>query len=99
MSHWAEIDNKDIVIRVIVGDNNLPDEGEAFCNSLGGKWVKTSYSGSIRKNFAGVGYSYDKYLDAFIPPKLTCHPQAVLFNEEACTWYCSDASHTTVEGE
>ena len=69
MSHFAEIDENNIVVRVLVGDNNEPDEGEAFMNSLGGRWVKTSYNGTIRKNYAGVGYSYDSALDAFIAPK------------------------------
>ena len=49
MSHWAEIDSNNIVLRVLVGDNNEPDEGEAFMNSLGGTWVKTSTTGqSVR---------------------------------------------------
>ena len=69
MSHWAEIDENNIVLRVLVGDNNEPDEGEAFMKSLGGNWVKTSYNGNIRKNYAGIGYKYDATLDAFIPPQ------------------------------
>lgn len=90
MSHWAEIDETNTVIRVLVGDNNSPDEGEAFMNSLGGTWVKTSYNGNIRKNFAGVSYSYDAERDAFIAPK--CHEVAVL-DEATCRWTCGDASH------
>jgi hypothetical protein len=87
MSHWAEIDENNIVLRVLVGDNNEPDEGEAFMNSLGGTWIKTSYNGTIRKNFAGVSYSYDAERNAFIPPK--CHEIAVL-NEETCLWDCTE---------
>ena len=45
MSHWAEIDENNIVLRVLVGNNSEPDEGEAFMNLLGGTWVKTSYNG------------------------------------------------------
>jgi hypothetical protein len=100
MSHWAEIDENKIVIRVLVGDNNSPDEGESFMNSLGGTWVKTSYNAAtngFRKNFAGIGFEYDSYRDAFIAPKPTCHPSTVLFNEEKCTWSCSDSSHTPTE--
>lgn len=92
MSHWAEINQNNIVLRVLVGDNNEPDEGEAFMNSLGGSWVKTSYNGNIRKNYAGIGYSYNETLDAFIPPK--CHDEAVL-NEDTCLWICGDVSHET----
>lgn len=83
MSHFAEIDTNNIVLRVLVGDNNEPDEGEAFFNSLGGTWVKTSYNGNIRKNFAGVGYTYDETRDAFIAPK---PDNATGFDEDTCRW-------------
>jgi len=83
MSHWAEIDETSLVLRVLVGDNNEPDEGEAFMNSLGGTWVKTSYNGTIRKNYAGIGYTYDETRDAFIPPRPN---NAQGFDEETCRW-------------
>jgi hypothetical protein len=98
MSHWAEIDETNTVVRVLVGNNSEPDEGEAFMNSLGGVWVKTSYNGNIRKNFAGVGYTYDADRDAFIAPKPDCH-DTVTFDEETCTWSCPDASHVIIRGE
>lgn len=98
MSHWAEIDENNTVLRVLVGNNSEPDEGEAFMNSLGGTWVKTSYNGNIRKNFAGIGYTYDAGRDAFIPPKPECHPEVTL-NEDTCTWVCPDASHVIILGE
>ena len=69
MSHWAEIDSNNKVIRVLVGDNNAPDEGEAFMKSLGGSWIKTSYNGNIRKNYAGIGYEYRSDIDAFVAPQ------------------------------
>jgi hypothetical protein len=99
MSHWAEIDNNNVVLRVLVGDNGAPDEGESFMKSLGGNWVKTSYNGNIRKNYAGIGYTYDESRDAFIAPEPTCHPSKVTLDEETCLWSCSDASHTIIEGE
>jgi hypothetical protein len=89
MSHWAELDENNVVLRVLVGDNNDPagDEGyQWFVDNLGGTWVKTSYNGTIRKNFAGIGYTYDEERDAFIPPKIS--PYAVL-DEETCTWVVS----------
>ena len=83
MSHWAEIDSNNNVVRVLVGDNNTEDEGQSFMESLGGTWLKTSYNGTIRKNFAGVGYTYDAARDAFIAPK----PENSLgFDEETCQW-------------
>jgi hypothetical protein len=83
MSHWAEIDENNIVLRVLVGNNSEPDEGEAFMNSLGGTWVKTSYNGNIRKNYAGNGYLYDAERDAFIAPKPY---DSWILNEETCRW-------------
>ena len=93
MSHWAEIDANKIVVRVLVGDNNEPDEGEAFMNSLGGTWIKTSYNGNIRKNFAGIGFTYDESRDAFIPIKPECHPSEISLDEQTCQWKCDDPSH------
>jgi hypothetical protein len=83
MSHWAEIDEDNIVVRVLVGNNSEPDEGEAFMNSLGGTWVKTSYNGNIRKNFAGIGYEYRSEIDAFVPPQP--FPSWTL-NEDTAQW-------------
>lgn len=90
MSHWAELDQDNKVIRVLVGDNNEPDEGQAFMESLGGTWVKTSYNNKIRKNFAGIGMTYDADRDAFIP--IRCHAEAVL-NEDNCRWECANVEH------
>ena len=87
MSHWAEVDETNTVIRVLVGDNNLPDEGEAFMNSLGGIWLKTSFNGNIRKNFAGIGYTYDETRDAFISPEPN---NQIGFDEETCQWIVPD---------
>jgi hypothetical protein len=83
LSHFAEIDENNIVLRVLVGDNSEPDEGEAFMNSLGGTWVKTSYNGNIRKNYAGINYTYDSVRDAFIAPKPY---ESWLLDEETCQW-------------
>lgn len=84
MAHWAEIDENNIVLRVTVGDNNDPDEGyQWLIDNLGGTWIKTSYNGNIRKNFAGIGYTYDEVRDAFIPPK----PEGnFILNEKTCLW-------------
>jgi hypothetical protein len=102
MSHWAEIDENKTVLRVLVGDNNDPagDEGyQWLLDNLGGTWIKTSYNGNIRKNYAGIGYSYDEDRDAFIAPKPDCHPDLVTLDEETCRWNCSDASHVIIIGE
>jgi hypothetical protein len=100
MSHWAEINLENKVIRVLVGDNNDPNGDEGYqwlIDNLGGTWIKTSYNKNIRKNYAGIGYSYDSARDAFIAPKPECHPDKIEFDEETCTWSCPDASHVVIQ--
>ena len=86
MSHWAEIDNQNIVLRVLVGDNNdsAGDEGYSWLiSNIGGTWIQTSYNGTFRYNFAGIGDIYDQIRDAFIAPE----PDGNLgFNELTCQW-------------
>lgn len=70
MAHWAEIDERGIVLRVTVGNNDEPDEGyQWLIDNLGGTWIQTSYNGNIRKQFAGIGYTYDSVNDVFIAPQ------------------------------
>jgi len=70
VSHWAEIDNNNKVIRVTVGDNNLPDEGyQWLVDNLGGTWIKTSYNANIRGKYAGIGDTYNAEEDIFIAPQ------------------------------
>jgi hypothetical protein len=84
MSHFAEIDENNTVTRVLVGDNDMPNEGyDWVVKTFGGRWVKTSYNNNIRKNFAGVGFTYDETLDAFIPPKPY---DSWILNEDTCLW-------------
>ncbi len=86
MAHWAELDKNNIVQRVLVGDNNDPNGDEGYqwlINNLGGTWIKTSYNGNIRKNYAGVGHYFDEARDAFIAPKPY---DSWLLNEETCQW-------------
>lgn len=93
MAHWAEIDENNIVIQVTVGNNDEPDEGyQWLVDNLGGTWVKTSYNGNIRKNFAGKGFTYDEGRDAFIPPQPG--PDWV-FDEDTCTWIDPNAEELT----
>lgn len=89
MAHYAYLDENNIVTAVIVGK----DETELINGSdtetyYGAK--RTSYNGKIRKNYAGIGYSYDVVRDAFIAPK--CHDVAIL-DETTCLWTCEDSSH------
>lgn len=93
MSHWAEIDNTNTVIKILVGDNSDPagDEGyQWLIDNLGGNWIKTSYNNRIRGNYAGEGYSYLADLDIFMPPK--CHDEATL-NPGLAIWECPNPDH------
>ena len=86
MSHFAEIDQDNLVVRVLVGDNNDPNGDEGYqwlLDNLGGTWVKTSYNGNIRKNFASVGFTYDVNKDAFIAPKPAGD---YVLDEASCKW-------------
>ena len=96
MSHWAEIDTNSKVIRVLVGDNNDPigDEGyQWLIDNLGGTWIKTSYNGNIRYNFAGIGYTYDEVADAFIAPEPQCGHAELTLNTDIYNWECDNAAH------
>ena len=98
MAHWAEIYDNNIVLKVLVTDNSSPDEGyQWLIDNIGGTWIKTSYNGKIRKNFAGIGFTYDPIRDAFIPPMpSTTIPDpeieggtkevAWTLNEDTCNW-------------
>jgi hypothetical protein len=93
MAHWAEIDENNIVIQVAVTSNDEPDEGyQWLIDNLGGHWIKTSYNANIRKNFAGIGFTYDEQRDAFIPPKPTeiqnwaGKPVVWDLDEDTCQW-------------
>ena len=67
MSHWAELDKNNKVIRVTVGNNSDPDEGyQWLIDNLGGTWIQTSYNATIRGKFAGIGDLYDEINDVFV---------------------------------
>ena len=95
MSHWAQMDENNIVINVTVGNNDEPDEGyQWLMDNIGGRWIQTSvntYAGEhllgktpVRFNYAGIGYIYDETRDAFIPPKPEEHEWVL--NETTCQW-------------
>jgi len=80
MSHFAEIDKDNVVQRVIVAEQDFINSG-AVGDSF--NWVQTSYNNNFRKNYAGVGYTYDKTRDAFIAPKP--YPSWLL-DDDTCKW-------------
>jgi hypothetical protein len=92
MAHFAQIENN-LVTQVIVVDNSdILDEqgnesevvGTQFCTDLlGGAWIQTSYNGNIRKNYAGMGDTYDPTRDAFYAPQPY---NSWTLNEDTCQW-------------
>lgn len=95
MAHFAELDKNSVVLRVIVVSNEMLLEngqeseakGIAFCKQLFGEntnWVQTSYNGSFRKNYAGLGDTYDLSRDAFIRQKP--EGEGWSFDEDLCIW-------------
>ena len=89
MAHYAKVENGIVVRVVVVGEDYL----EEFLKLNPGQWVQTSYNTfrgahlqggvPLRKNFAGIGYTYDSELDAFIPP---CVFSSWVLNTETCDW-------------
>lgn len=72
MAHFAEVDENNTVVRVLVVPDSQEHRGEAFLANdlkLGGTWIQTSYNKTIRGNFAGVGFGYLPEEDLFMPPK------------------------------
>mgnify|MGYP003110785491 FL=1 len=89
MAHFAKLGIGNIVERVVVVSNDVATSEQAgidFLNNLYNTrdvWKQTSYNGNIRKNYAGVGYTYDQTRDAFIPPKPF---NSWTLNETTCLW-------------
>ena len=96
MAHFAEIDENNIVTRVLVVGDDQENRGQEFLANdlgLGGTWKKTSYNtvGGVhsnggtpfRKNYAGIGFTFDEARDAFIPPKPF---NSWNLNEDTCLW-------------
>jgi len=104
MAHFTQIENN-LVTQVIVVDNNdiLDEQGNEseelgiqFCQDLlGGTWKQTSYNGNIRKNYAGIGYTYDETKDAFIKPQPY---NSWVLDEDTCLWEAPIPYPTVEEG-
>ena len=96
MAHFAQVDENNIVTQVLVVSDQDAGNGQHFLANtlgLGGTWIQTSYNTAggvhknggtpLRKNYAGIGYTYDSGRDAFIPPKPF---NSWLLDEETCLW-------------
>lgn len=108
MAHFAKLDENNLVLAVhclvndviIIDGKESEQQGIDFLSNLHqhNLWKQTSYNGNFRKNFAGIGYTFDEARDAFIPPKVNCHLEEKL-NESTCRWECDNAEHAkTLQG-
>jgi hypothetical protein len=88
MAHYAYLDQNNIVVAVTVGKDETElidglDTETYYAQGTPYTVKRTSYSGSIRKNYAGIGYTYDEQRDAFIAPE---PENAIGFDEDTCRW-------------
>lgn len=98
MAHYAYLDDNNFVVAVTVGKDETElidglDTETYYAQGTPYTVKRTSYNGKIRKNYAGIGFTYDQARDAFIPPK--CHDEAVLI-EATCLWNCDNEAHTAI---
>lgn len=89
MAHFAKLENNIVTQVIVVGDEYETTYAQSRLE-FGEIYIQTSYNNRIRKNYAGIGFSYDATRDAFIAPK--CHDVAQL-DEATCQWTCEDSSH------
>jgi hypothetical protein len=102
MAHFAKLDSSNVVIFVTVGRNEDDGKEAELTARTGEVYKQTSYNTHggvhanggtpLRKNYAGIGLTYDQQRDAFIAPKPNCHDEVVL-DEATCRWTCSNAEH------
>jgi hypothetical protein len=92
MAHFAQLENNTVIRVIVISNDDILDTdgnesetiGQEFCQQFGeGTYLQTSYNGTFRKNYAGIGHTYDPQRDAFIAPR---PENAVGFNEETCRW-------------
>jgi hypothetical protein len=101
MAHFAKLDENNVVLAVHVVNNDVitvdgaesEQVGIDFLSDLHGHalWKQTSYNGTFRKNYAGIGYTYDASRDAFIAPQPYT---SWTLNESTCQWECPVAYPT-----
>jgi hypothetical protein len=107
MAHFAKLDENNVVLAVHVVNNDVitidgvesEQAGIDFLTQLHGhiNWKQTSYNETFRKNYCGIGFTYDSERDAFIPPKANCHSEETL-DEATCRWVCTNEEHEVTSG-
>ena len=96
MAHHAKIENGIVTSVIVTMDSDEDTFADRMLAETGEQWVRTSYNGNIRYNYAGIGYTYDGIADAFIAPMPNCgHPELIL-NTNNYQWNCENAEHIKI---
>jgi len=93
MAHHAKIENGIVTQVIVTCDSDEDTFAARMLAETGEQWVRTSYNGRIRYNYAGIGYSYNLEADAFIAPKPDCGHAELILNTDTYRWECSNAEH------
>ena len=93
MAHHAKIENGIVTSVIVTCDSDEETFAARMLAETGEQWVRTSYNGRIRYNYAGIGFTYDPIADAFIAPMPNCgHPELIL-NTTNYRWICDNDEH------
>ena len=92
MAHHAKIENGIVTAVIVTMDSDEDTFSDRMLAETGETWIRTSYNGRIRYNYAGIGFTYDPEADAFIAPNPNCHLEVIL-NTTNYGWECSNAEH------
>ena len=95
MAHHAKIENGIVTSVIVTMDSDEDTFADRMLAETGEQWVRTSYNGRIRYNYAGLFYSYDPEANAFIAPSPNCHPELIL-STDTYRWTCENADHFKV---
>jgi hypothetical protein len=98
MAHFAQIDENNTVINVLVVPDEQQHRGAEYLSNdlqLGGRWIQTSYNSNIRKRFAGINFTYNEELDVFLPPKPF---DSWVLNTELAEWVAPIEKPQEIEG-
>ena len=92
MAHHAKIENGIVTSVIVTMDSDEDTFADRMLAETGEQWVRTSYNGRIRYNYAGIGYTYDATADAFYAPDPKCHDERIL-DVTTYRWTCTNAEH------
>ncbi len=92
MAHHAKVENGIVTQVIVTCDDDENTFADRMLAETGEQWVRTSYNGRIRYNYAGIGYIYDSTADAFHAPDPECHDERIL-DRSTYRWTCTNLEH------